>query len=63
MRWQLRILRNIGASGIREWALAGTMCRAGRHSRPRTWIFKFNGGRGAWLCRNCRLILQYGHRK
>ena len=41
--------------------LARTTCRWGIHSDRDKWVYKFNGGRGAWLCRYCRLILKYGH--
>lgn len=57
MRWQ-RASTRLG--NALEWLFTNTTCRAGYHSRPGHRVFKFNGGRGAWLCRWCRLILAYG---
>lgn len=44
---------------LREFALAETFCRAGRHCRPGNRVHKFNGGNSCWLCRNCRWIVAY----
>jgi ribosomal protein L37AE/L43A len=37
------------------------LCRFNFHCRLRSLVRRFNGGRGAWTCPGCNLILAYGN--